>query len=410
MKNAKETKQRQRLLALGAIVLLFCAFFLGMWATDPYKKKPSFIELREQKKRELKKNYEIRPGDYISHEENWISKSEKEMSNLIKENKSLKKSLEQVNDKLAFLMEQNEKKSKESPKKVKNNPLMNRPLPPVKPPQKKPFNMAGAILPPQLASPFPSLGQKKKADPIPPIQEISLDDEEGRLPSAKGSLSSHVSHYLPASSFATVVLMSGVDAPTGGMAEENPVPIILKVMDKGQLPNLTDSDIKDCHVVGAVVGNLSSERGNIRLERISCVLKNGSVIEGKLKGVVTGEDGKAGFRGRVVSKQGSLIAKSALAGIFSGMGSAISQQYQQVASSALGTVQTMQPDKIFQSGLAKGTSNALEKIADFYIARANETYPIIEIDAGRIGELVLTAGTQFTKKFVGKTNHVAKGH
>ncbi|MCG6418409.1 hypothetical protein K6U51_10210, partial [Vibrio fluvialis] len=96
-------------------------------------------------------------------------------------------------------------------------------------------------------------------------------------------------------------------------------------------------------------------------------------------------------------------AKSLLAGVASGIGSSISQQYQQVSTSALGNVTTIDPNKALESGLATGTSNALEKIADFYIARANETYPIIEVDANRIGEIILLGGTDFGKDLIGNT-------
>ncbi|MFX3849709.1 TraB/VirB10 family protein, partial [Streptococcus suis] len=85
-------------------------------------------------------------------------------------------------------------------------------------------------------------------------------------------------------------------------------------------------------VTGAAHGDISSERAHIRLENMTCVLVSGEVIEEPIKGYVAGEDGKAGLRGRLVSKQGSLIAKSLLAGVASGIGSSISQQYQQVST------------------------------------------------------------------------------
>ncbi|MFX8118295.1 TrbI/VirB10 family protein, partial [Acinetobacter baumannii] len=81
---------------------------------------------------------------------------------------------------------------------------------------------------------------------------------------------------------------------------------------------------------------------------------NGTVIEEPIKGYVAGEDGKAGFRGKVISKQGSIIAKAAMAGVAGGMGRAVQEQYQTVSSSALGTVTSIDPNKVFQSGAAQG--------------------------------------------------------
>lgn len=46
------------------------------------------------------------------------------------------------------------------------------------------------------------------------------------------------------------------------------------------------------------------------------------VIEAKLDSYAVGEDGKAGVRGRVVSKQGQIIAKSLMAGFLGGVSEA----------------------------------------------------------------------------------------
>ncbi|MFX8047654.1 TraB/VirB10 family protein, partial [Acinetobacter baumannii] len=86
------------------------------------------------------------------------------------------------------------------------------------------------------------------------------------------------------------------------------MPVLMKIRDKGTLANYFKTDLKESTVIGAAKGNLSSERVEIRLETITCILANGTVIEEPIKGYVAGEDGKAGFRGKVISKQGSIIA------------------------------------------------------------------------------------------------------
>ncbi len=45
---------------------------------------------------------------------------------------------------------------------------------------------------------------------------------------------------------------------------------------------------------------------------------------------------------------------------------------------------------MLENGLASGLGTTLEKIADWYFKRAEETYPIIEISAGRIVNIFLT--------------------
>ena len=75
------------------------------------------------------------------------------------------------------------------------------------------------------------------------------------------------------------------------------------------------SKIKECFVVGAGYGDVSSERAYIRTESLSCVTRDGTAIDVPIKGYVAGEDGKAGMRGRLVSKQGQFLANALLVGV-----------------------------------------------------------------------------------------------
>jgi conjugal transfer pilus assembly protein TraB len=51
--------------------------------------------------------------------------------------------------------------------------------------------------------------------------------------------------------------------------------------------------------------------------------------------------------------------------------------------------------EILKFGAAKGASNALEKYADFYIKRAEQMQPVIQIQAGRKVDIVFTQGVAF---------------
>ena len=200
----------------------------------------------------------------------------------------------------------------------------------------------------------------------------------------------HVRDTIPAGSFGQAVLLSGLDAPTGGLAERNPHPVLLELIDNGNLPNRYRHRVKQCRVIGSGTGNISDERAYIRLERLTCILKNGDIISEVATGTITGEDGKNGLRGNLVTKQGQLIANAFWAGSLSNIGGAIAQSYTSVATSATGTVSTLDPNKVLESGVASGVGGTMEKIADWYFKRAEETYPIIEISAGRIVNLFLT--------------------
>ncbi len=203
-------------------------------------------------------------------------------------------------------------------------------------------------------------------------------------------------NYLPAGSFATVVLLSGFDAPTGGQASQNALPLVMRVKSFMRLPNQFKANIRECFITGSGYGDLASERAYIRTERLSCVLKNGQIFEKKIKGHVLGEDASFGMRGKLVSKQGSLIAKSFVSGLFAGIGNSIAAQSQMIQSSPLGTVSTIDPSKTMQAGMGGGLSTTSNRIADFYLQQANQIFPVIEISALRIGEVFLLEGVDFS--------------
>lgn len=199
---------------------------------------------------------------------------------------------------------------------------------------------------------------------------------------------------LPAGAFIKALVLGGIDAPTGGAASGNPRPMLLKLVDNGTLPNSFRSRVEACHVIAAAYGDLASERAYPRTETLSCVLKSGAIVEVPLAGYITGEDGKTGMRGTVVSKQGTMLAKSALAGFLGGIGSGISQSYTTVSQNPFGVVSSPDPNKIAEYGLAQGTASTLDRISKYYLDSLKEIYPIIETAAGREVEIVVTKGVR----------------
>ena len=198
--------------------------------------------------------------------------------------------------------------------------------------------------------------------------------------------------YLPSGSFTRALLLGGLDAPTGGQAQRNPQPVLLRLLDHAVLPNQFRGRIKECFVVGAGYGDVSAERAYIRTESLSCVTRDGNAIDVPIRGYVAGEDGKAGMRGRLVSKQGQILANALLAGVASGIGTAFQQSATTVSVSPLGTTGTVDPGKQLQAGLGTGVGRALDRLAQYYITLAEKVFPVIEIDAGRTVDVVLTQG------------------
>ena len=60
--------------------------------------------------------------------------------------------------------------------------------------------------------------------------------------------------------------------------------------------------------------------------------------------------------------------------------------------SPLGSTSTVEPNKQFEAGISTGVGKALDRLAQYYITLAEKVFPVIEIDAGRTVDVVLTQG------------------
>jgi len=199
--------------------------------------------------------------------------------------------------------------------------------------------------------------------------------------------------YMPAGSFVRVVMLSGLDAPTGGQSQNNPHPVLFRVLDPAQLPNMFKADVKDCVITANGYGDLSAERVHIRTDRLSCIDEEGNATDIKLKGYAAGEDGKEGMRGRLVTKQGQVIAKAMLAGLVDGIGTIVKQSSMtQTSIGGFGTTNTLDPSKVAQAGVGGAIGNAGTVLSKYYMNLANQLFPVLEVDAGRITDVVLSEG------------------
>jgi conjugal transfer pilus assembly protein TraB len=204
--------------------------------------------------------------------------------------------------------------------------------------------------------------------------------------------------YLPAGTFMRVQMLSGMEAPTGGQAQSNPTPALFRVLDNAQLPNSFRSRIKACAITANGFGDISSERAYIRTDRLSCVDEDGGVLDVAIKGYVAGEDGKAGMHGHLVTKQGQALANAFMVGLGSGLGSAFKQAATTTSTSALGTTATVTPGKELEAGLGAGLGTAMDRLAKYYIDLANKLFPVVEVDAGRVVDIVLTKGVSIERR------------
>lgn len=254
-------------------------------------------------------------------------------------------------------------------------------------------------LPPEPPEDPKSRSTEKKD--VPKIRVIKATEPEG-----KNDKPQELSVTLPAGSILSGVLVTGMDAPTGKQAQRDPFPSLIRIKNEAILPNRFRADFRECFMIAGGWGDLSSERAYMRAERLSCVRNDGSVLEASLEAYATGEDGKAGLRGRLVSKQGAIIARSLGAGFLQGLAGAFNVQKVPTinVTRAGDNGKTVQPvyeqafdSNALQSAGFSGAGSALERIADFYLEMAESIFPVIEIDALREVDFIVNKG--MTVKF-----------
>lgn len=208
----------------------------------------------------------------------------------------------------------------------------------------------------------------------------------------------HIESYIPAGSYAKAILLSGVDVSAGVSSQASPKPVLLRLVDHGSLPNKAVGQMKECRIIAAAYGDLSSERAYMRLEKLSCTQPDGYVIETDVDGYITGEDGKNGVRGRVVIRDGEVLKRGFMGGLLSGLGKATAQTFKTTTVSPLGMTNTVNGKDIFKSSGAEGVGDAFELLARYNIQRAEQYQPVIQISAGRVIEVVFHSGSKFGER------------
>ena len=215
---------------------------------------------------------------------------------------------------------------------------------------------------------------------LTPLIEFSMDDPTSSI--------KNVDHGIPSGTSVKALLVSSVDADCGVFSINDPIPVKLRILDDGHLPKEVAVKLKGGIIIGSAYGNLSSERVYMRLERLTQVNGEGDYVETEVAGYVTGEDGKYGVRGTVVDKSGKIMANAAFSGLFA--------EGSQVLQSAVGryridnylstnTNQAINDPMV--PGALSGTSNAFDMLANYYIRRAEQVEPVIQVNAGRIVDI-----------------------
>ena len=218
-------------------------------------------------------------------------------------------------------------------------------------------------------------------------------------------------NYLPAGTTISFVSVAGMNAPTNAIASNAAagelMPTLLRVRGEAILPNKQRYNLQDCVIVASGYGQMADERAILRTDTMSCISPNGQTTEVAIKGTVFGEDGKPGMRGRMVSMNGKVIAQMMKVAAFQTLGNMVvaaaanydfknGREINNGVSVSTGD-QTNMASEVARAGAA-GINDTFNRVAGIYEQYAQQTFPVIEVNPGRKGEIVLTEGIEIDYK------------
>ena len=203
--------------------------------------------------------------------------------------------------------------------------------------------------------------------------------------------------FIPPGTFCKVSTLVGMEAPTGGQAQTNPVPAQFEVLEDCTLPNGRKAPLKGCFVTANGYGDLSSERAYIRLDRLSCIDDDNNAVDIAVRGFVVGEDGKPGMSGTIVNKQGTAIANSIYAALASGTGRALRNSGTSQTLNPLGGVTETTTDA-FRAGMGEGVAKGFDAISAYYLKVAEKLFPTVSVASMRTVEVAFNRGFVFERR------------
>ncbi|PCI01062.1 MAG: hypothetical protein COB76_02165 [Alphaproteobacteria bacterium] len=237
------------------------------------------------------------------------------------------------------------------------------------------------------------------------IASLSREDNEIALPAELGITAitksevtkppvSSFNHIL-ATSYVSGHLLGGIAVSTSVNSASEPIPVIIKLTNRGNLPADFAVDIKECRLLASCYGDISSERVIIRAEELVCENKGaGLITTTKVSGVIYGDDGANGIRGTVVSMSEKHLKNAFIGGLLSGFANTANGQNSLDITAIGASTKKRGMKDMAQDGLLGGASSASEKLADYHIKLAENISPVILVPGGTKVDVMFTKSVE----------------
>ena len=198
--------------------------------------------------------------------------------------------------------------------------------------------------------------------------------------------------YVPSNTSVRAVILGGADADASvnGQSKNNGV-MLFKFLEDGTLPNGQHSRLRGCRVSGTAYGDISSERAFATLYKISCAHPGEPIIDKEVTGWVF-FNGKVGVKGVPLMRDNKIMQWAGVSGMMSGIANA-AQYAQSVQSiSSFGAASIVPQSNIGPYAAYGGASKAADVLSQYYVKRAEQYHPVIQVGSGNVVTIVFKDG------------------
>jgi conjugal transfer pilus assembly protein TraB len=204
--------------------------------------------------------------------------------------------------------------------------------------------------------------------------------------------------YLPAGTYFKVVTAMGVVVGTGTNSSADPQPILLRIVDNGNLPGGLKGKVKDAVLIGTCYGSASAERAICRLKTLSWRDKSNRNIEKPIEGWIASEDGVQGIRAKIIDRSSEIAREAFGAGLISAAANFFKMQSTsgQFPVSPFGQTNALSTGDALKGAVGGGVGSAMDKLAEFSIKRAESMSPVAYVASGRVLDAVLMRGVDLS--------------
>jgi conjugal transfer pilus assembly protein TraB len=383
-------------------------------------------ELQEEKKRSLLDNSAIKwSGIFVgsavalflvsrlfSSGEGVIIKSDPELQKKLLEetlksqsqmNEQILNQLKEMNEQLKQLKESKETKTEEKEKgevgKEKKTDIgsvfkIEETAPPPPPPTPPPAPLySEPMRPPEEYKPKINRVDRKdeqsKADSNLLAQSGVSDVSPAGKPEKEKSAEEKKTVYLPAGTTLKGKIINSFPAPVGG--EKFPA-VLIELDGYARLPNNYRLDLSRCLVIAKAEGSYALERAKLETYKLSCILKNGKVMEVSPKGmVISGEDGLEGVKGKFLNVNREQLLAYFGGTTISGFFSALQQGQITRYTTPFGTTTDIRNELLY--ALSGSLAQTWNEFARFYLEEAKKIVPVVVVQAGVPVYIVFVDGT-----------------